>query len=66
MYLKNRIHDTVAKYIEYKIIAWYHREELILYRDNSDYDGDWIMLTHKDGIYKVYKGWYGSCSGCDP
>ena len=49
----------------YPIIAWANGEKNILYHQFGSYGGEWLMLTKGDGEYKVYKDYYGSCSGCD-
>lgn len=35
------------------------------YEQYGDYQGDYIALIYKDGNLLIYKGAYGSCSGCD-
>lgn len=49
----------------YSIIAWANEEKLVLLQQFGSYQGEWLMLTKAPAEYKVYKGWYGSCSGCD-
>lgn len=51
----------------YQVIAHYHGHELIYYNQYGSYQGEWLLVTF-DPIskeYYIWKGWYGSCSGCD-
>ena len=61
------------------IIPEVNNEKLIYYKQFSSYQGEWLMLTitqdkslYNNGklplssqSFKLYKDWYGSCSGCD-
>lgn len=51
----------------YPIIAWFHRHELLYFREFGSYQGDWLMVTynHAASEYVLWEGGYGSCSGCD-
>ncbi len=49
----------------YTIVAWANGEKVILYHEFGSYQGEWLMLTKGAADYRVYKDYYGSCSGCD-
>jgi hypothetical protein len=49
----------------YPVIAWANGEKCVLFQQFGSYSGEWLMLTKNEQEYKVYKDWYGSCSGCD-
>jgi hypothetical protein len=38
---------------------------LISYKEYGSYQGDYIAIIEKDHDWLIYKGHYGSCSGCD-
>lgn len=38
---------------------------LISYKEYGTYQGDYIAIIEKDHDWLIYKGGYGSCSGCD-
>ena len=38
---------------------------LISYKQYGSYTGDYIAIIEKDHDWLIYKGSYGSCSGCD-
>jgi|SRR5665213_324404 len=38
---------------------------LISYKEYSHYNGDYVAIIEKDHDWLIYKGYYGSCSGCD-
>lgn len=50
---------------DYQIIAWYFGHELIYFEKYGSYQGEWLMVSFLDDEYYIWKGWYGSCSGCD-
>lgn len=39
--------------------------ELVFYKTYGSYQGDWIIVAKNDTEYFIFKGYYGSCSGCD-
>lgn len=49
----------------YTIIAWANGEKPILFQEFGSYQGEWLMVTKGAADYRVYKDYYGSCSGCD-
>lgn len=51
----------------YEVIAWARGETVIGYWQFGSYQGEWVLVSRtSDGkSYKIYKGYYGSCSGCD-
>ncbi len=62
---QTEIDDPIFDGSGYPIIAWANGEKLILYQTFGSYQGEWLMLTKGAEEYKVYKDYYGSCSGCD-
>jgi hypothetical protein len=50
----------------YEIIAWANSQETIYYHEFGSYQGEWLLVSKDDDNYFIYKGYYGSCSGCDP
>ena len=38
---------------------------LVSYKTYGDYQGDYIAVLQKENIFFIYKGYFGSCSGCD-
>lgn len=51
----------------YEVIAWANDQDVLFYREFGSYQGDFLLIAkdRKTNIYYVYKGSYGSCSGCD-
>jgi hypothetical protein len=49
----------------YEIVAWARGQEPLLFEQFGSYQGEWLLLSYKDGEYQIYKDYYGSCSGCD-
>lgn len=49
----------------YEIIPWANNQQSIYYKEFGSYQGDWLMVTTDGEEYQIYKGGYGSCSGCD-
>lgn len=51
----------------YEIVAWARGHEVLLYETYGSYQGEWLLFARdpKTGEYLIYKGSYGSCSGCD-
>lgn len=49
------------------MIAKYMGAQLVSYECYGSYQGDWLAITMKKdtGILDIWKGSYGSCSGCD-
>jgi len=38
---------------------------LISYKEHGSYQGDYVAILEKDHDWLIYKGKFGSCSGCD-
>ena len=38
---------------------------LISYKEYGSYQGDYVAILEKNNEWYIYKGSYGSCSGCD-
>lgn len=38
---------------------------LISYKEHGSYQGDYVAVIEKDHDWHIYRGSYGSCSGCD-
>jgi len=51
--------------IDYDVIALARGQKVLYYRQFGSYQGEWVLLSKDDESYYVYKGYYGSCSGCD-
>lgn len=48
----------------YEIVAWANDQRSLYYHEFGSYQGEWVLIS-KNGEYYIYKGSYGSCSGCD-
>jgi hypothetical protein len=48
-----------------EMIATYIGGILWSYLEYGSYQGDYVALIYKDSNLLIYKGSYGSCSGCD-
>jgi len=57
--------EPTAEISGYPIIAWANGQDLVLFQQFGSYQGEWLMLSHDAEQYFFYKGWYGSCTGCD-
>lgn len=51
--------------LHYSLIAELNDQSEIFYGEYGDYQGEWILVTYADDMFYIYKGGYGSCSGCD-
>lgn len=49
----------------YSIVAWARGQDVLYYQTFGSYQGEWIMLSRDKEQYFVWKGSFGSCSGCD-
>lgn len=49
----------------YTLVAWCRGHEVLFYREFGSYQGEWAMISYCNEEYYVWKGSYGSCSGCD-
>lgn len=49
----------------YEIIPWVNNQQALYYQQFGSYSGEWLMLATDGETYFLYKGSYGSCSGCD-
>ena len=49
----------------YEVLAWANDQELIHYEEFGAYHGEWILISRDNEKYYIWKGWYGSCQGCD-
>lgn len=59
---------TSVKRIEYdgyEIVALARGQEVVYFRQFGSYQGEWLLVSHKDETYYIYKDSHGSCSGCD-
>lgn len=61
----SQIEEPIFEGSGYSIIAWANGQTLVLYQEFGSYQGEWLMLAKDGRQYAVYKGSYGSCSGCD-
>ena len=48
-----------------ELIAAYTGGTLWSYNEYGSYQGDYVAIIYKDSSLLIYKGEYGSCSGCD-
>jgi len=55
------------KFQRYDIIAIVQGQEVVYYKEFGQYQGDWLLIAYDNNLesYFFYKGYYGSCSGCD-
>lgn len=67
MSLTDQLADDVFRGSSYDIIPWFHRQELLYFREFGSYQGDWLIVSydHRKNEYLLWEGGYGSCSGCD-
>lgn len=40
-------------------------KKLIAYKEYGSYQGDWLAIIDGENTLHIYRGIYGSCSGCD-
>ena len=57
--------DDVFHGNAYEIIAWANNQDIVYYHEFGSYQGEWLLVSKTLSEYYIYKGWYGSCSGCD-
>lgn len=48
-----------------EVISKGNNQEEIFYKEYGDCQGDWILITKDKNNFYIYKGYYGSCPGCD-
>lgn len=53
------------EFYNYEIVAVARGQKPVLYNEFGSYQGEWMLLAKDADQFYVYKGWYGSCSGCD-
>lgn len=53
------------KEYRYEHIASFNQESKVYYAKFGSYQGTWLLITYKNNKFKIYKDYYGSCSGCD-
>jgi hypothetical protein len=49
----------------YEVIAWVNSQTVIYYQEFGSYQGEWLLVSKGHDNYFIYKGSFGSCSGCD-
>lgn len=49
----------------YSDVAALRGQTVLLYQQFGSYQGEWLCFARDKTKYYIYKGWYGSCSGCD-
>jgi len=47
------------------LLAFATGKELLLYETFGSYSGDYIAILKGENGIEIWKGTYGSCSGCD-
>lgn len=50
---------------DYTVVAEARGHKILWFRRFGSYQGEWLMLSRDDNLYYLWRGWYGSCSGCD-
>ena len=53
------------EYFGYNDVAKIKGENELFFEMFGEYQGEWLLITEKDGTVKIYKDYFGSCSGCD-
>ena len=57
---------TNMKALDYGELAeWYLKKKLLAYVEFGSYQGEYIVVIDDGDDVLLYKGYYGSCSGCD-
>ncbi len=56
---------TITISADYTMVAEARGQRVLWYRQFGSYQGEWLLMSCDDSMFYVYKGWYGSCSGCD-
>jgi hypothetical protein len=49
----------------YTMVAEARGQCVLWYRQFGAYDGEWLLMSRDDNLFYLYRGSYGSCSGCD-
>lgn len=51
----------------YQVIARCRGQRVVYFSQFGSYQGEWIMLAldEEEGLYYLYRDYYGSCGGCD-
>jgi len=49
----------------YPVVAEARGHRTLWYRQFGSYQGEWLLFSQGDDHYWVWRGSYGSCSGCD-
>jgi hypothetical protein len=57
--------DKAPSHNRYDIVALCRGHEVLYYREFGGYEGEWLMISFCTDEYYIWKGYYGSCSGCD-
>ncbi len=50
---------------DYTLAAEARGQRVLWYRRFGSYQGEWLIFACDDEMFYVYRGGYGSCSGCD-
>lgn len=56
---------TDFNYNNYDIVALARDQKVVFYQEFGSYQGEWLCVSKDEKNYYIYKGYYGSCSGCD-
>lgn len=57
--------DVTRKPESYADVAALRGERVLLFQQFGDYQGEWVLFSLAGNEYKIWRGYYGSCSGCD-
>lgn len=49
----------------YEVVAFANGQDVVLFQTFGSYQGEWLLMAKDAEQFYVYKGYYGSCSGCD-
>jgi hypothetical protein len=51
----------------YALVGILRGHEVVFYSDYGQWQGEWLMVTRRptDWTYFIWKGYFGSCEGCD-
>lgn len=49
----------------YRIVAEARGHDVLWFREFGSYEGEWLLFSRDADDYYIWRGSYGSCSGCD-
>ena len=60
-----RLKDERMAAEDYGVIAKIRGHEILHYAKYGSYQGEWLLISYFADRFYIWKGYYGSCSGCD-